>query len=668
MKRRQAREGIEQGAAYPEPAWITARGKARFLYRFLLGRPMDGLRWSDSTFWRSATRGEDQWWLRLAGWQRSLIRCTGAYLALLALLALVLMLILAVLRYLGADQFVDQVSGAVSAGAVWIIAAHLILWSAIAAPVILYKLIRSHGLVLPLPSKVIDAERGAHWVWSAHTLIHGRREWLITKLIPVGRVAAPLLQRRFHPKEVEQWISVPRNYREHGAAPVEILLPVSFAAAERAQRTLVRNVGERLGMRDPVASWELEGNAPRLLLSAPVLPPDFVSFADMLHALERSAECTFLLGMAGAEVLSVSLKDDSPHLALSAGSGAGKSELIKLLVAQALHWGWSVLILDWKSESQEWAEQLQGVRYVRHIGALHDTCVSIGEEIEERRLNRAPEQREQRSKMLIVSEEWGITAPLLKSYWDQLRSTAEPEERRLMPLKSPAAEALMKLNFTGRSLGMCQLLVAQRFSARVTNGNADLRESFTTIFMSRWKAQTFKMLAPDIRPIPKKLTLPGQWLAVTGDEAVRFQAGFWTAEEAREWATSGVQPAHSPWSIRGGGGVAERLSQPAGELLPVAATLGEVAATVAARHNPASQPAPPQLRKLTELADSLGPLGFTHQMLRKAARSDGQGDPDFPVARGGNQFSGYLYDVQEVRTYARNKRAVEAVEKGKKNG
>ncbi len=645
MRRKQAREGIEQGAAYPEWVFITSRPMLRFLYRFLLGRPMDGQRWTDSTFWRSATRGEDQWWLRLAGWQRSLIRSTAAY-VLLALAPLFILL-----------HFLFGISAALQ-----LLAAHLILWGAIAAPILAYKLIRSRGLALPLPSRIIDAERGARITWSRTVLVHGRREWLLTKLIPVGRVAAPLLQRRFHPREVEQWISVPRDYREHGAAPVEILLPLSYAGQARAQATLIKSVGERLGMRDPVARWELEGNAPRLLLSAPVLPPDFVSYADMLHALQRAQEYTFLLGMAGSEMLSVSLKDDSPHLALSAGSGAGKSELIKLLVAQALHWGWSVLILDWKSESQEWAEQLHGVRYVRDIGALHDTCVSIGDEIEERRLNRAPEQREQRSKVLIVSEEWGITAPLLKSYWDNERALAEPEERRLMPLKSPAAEALMKLNFTGRSLGMCQLLVAQRFSARVTNGNADLRESFTTIFMSRWKAQTFKMLAPDIRPIPKKLTTPGQWLAVTGDEAVRFQAGFWTAEEAREWATSGVQPAHSPWSVRGG---AAGLSQQAGELLPVASTLGEVAATVATGH---SEPRPPQLRKLTDLADSLEPLGFTHQMLRKAARSDGQGDPDFPVSKGGNQFSGYLYDVQEVRAYARRKRAVEATEKGKKNG
>lgn len=648
MRRKQAREGIEQGAAYPEWVFISNRPTLRFLYRFLLGRPMDGQRWTDSTFWRSATRGEDQGWLRLAGWHRSLIRCTAAYVLLLLIPALTL------LRFVFGSSAALQLFGA-----------HLILWSTIAAPIIVYKLIRSRGLTLPLPSKAVDAERGARWIWSRTVLIHGRREWLLTKLIPVGRVAAPLLQRRFHPREVAQWISVPRDYREHGAAPVEILLPQSFAAQARAQATLIKSVGERLGMRDPVARWELEGNAPRLLLSAPVLPPDLVRPADCMLELERSEPYTFVLGRSGSEVLTVSLREDSPHIAVSAGSGAGKSEQMKGLIAQALHWGWSILILDWKGESQEWAEGLPGVRYVRQIDALHDMMVSIGEEIEKRRLLRDKAARDALPRVLVISEEWSITAPLLQSYWSELRSLAEPEERRTMPLKSPAIEAGMKLNFTGRSLGFCQLLVAIRFSARVTNGNADLRESFGFVLMSRWKAQTVKMLAPDIKPFPKKITTPGRWVAVNGDEAVIFQAILWSDEEARKWATSGTFPPHSPWSL---GGVAERLSQQAGELLSVASTLGEVAATVAARHNPASQPRPPQLRKLTELADSLEPLGFTHQMLRKAARADGQGDPDFPSAEGGNQFSGYLYDVQKVRTYARNKRAVEAVEKGKKNG
>lgn len=642
---RKAREGIEQGERYPEPAWITARGGLRFWYRFWLGRPMDGQRWTDSTFWRSATRGEDQWWLRLAGWQRMAARAGLLYLIPASLGA-------GVANHFGWRTLVLYLAAHVAVG--------LSFW----APVLTYRLVRSRGLSLPLPRRETGADMETTWTWRRAQLIHGRREWLEQKVRPVARTVAAKLGRRYHPKEAAQWVSVPRDYREQGGKPVEILLPQSFMLNEAARRTLAKAAAERLGMRDPSFSYELEGNAPRLLLTAPVLPPAMVSFSDMLPALTAAEEFTFVLGMLGAECMSVSLKDDSPHLALSAGSGAGKSELIKLLVAQALHWGWSVLILDWKEESQEWADGMPGVRYVRSIDKLHDTCVQIGEEVEWRKAHRGQE----RSKMLIVSEEWGITAPLLADYWAALRSTAEPEERRTMPLKSPAAVALMKLNFTGRSLGMCQLLVAQRFSARVTNGNADLRESFTTIFMSRWKSQTFKMLAPDVRPIPKKLTTPGDWLAVTGDEVARFKAGLWTDDEAKEWAASGVEPALSPWSERFEGyphGVSDgRGRSDTPTPLGYDEELGELVESHATGRNQiTSHTTTIRLRGLRDLAEGLDHLGITHNVLRNAAREDSKGDKDFPKPAGGTPTGGYLYNQNEVTEWARRKRATQAAQK-----
>lgn len=638
MFRRKAREGIEQGALYPEPWFVTNRWWLRMLYRGLLGRPMDGQRWTDSTFWRSATRGEDHAWLRLAGWHRALIRVGVLYLLLL------------LLPLMGALTLLDEQELFVK-----VVLAHVALWSAVLLPVLTYRLLRAHGLTLPWLETVVNAEtleRKRHWI--KVTVLHGRAEWERECVLPAARTAAPLLSRRYHPAEAAQWVHVPRDFRDGGA--VEILLPGDFHAKETAQRSFVKAVEVRLGMRDMRAEWQLGGSAPRVLLTAPVLPPAFVSYEDMYAVLQQTPEYTFLLGKAAHEWLSVSLQDDSPHLALSAGSGAGKSVLIKALVAQALHWGWSVLLLDWKGESQEWAEGLPGVRYVRRIEALHEACVSIGEEVERRTEHRDSWSKANRSKVLIVSEEWGVTAPLLADYWSNRRGMAEPDERKTMPVKSPASQALMKLNFTGRSLGMTQLLVAQRFSARVTNGNADLRESFTTIFMSRWKAQTFKMLAPDIRPIPKKLTKPGQWLAVTGDEAVPFQAGFWTDEEAREWATNGVRPPASPWSVRGGDPTTQlRDNMPH--------TQGNWAGPDPTRPSIALPAAPVQvLRKLVDISLALEYLGITHHILQNWRKRD----PEFPIARGGDPVHGYLYDVHEVTEYVRRKRAAEAAQKGVK--
>jgi hypothetical protein len=452
---------------------------------------------------------------------------------------------------------------------------------------------------------------------------------------------------------------VPRDYREHGGKPVVISLPAHFAMQERARKALVSAAAERLGMRDPSATWQMEGEHPRLLLSAPVLPPALVSVADIAHELEQTEPYTFLLGMSGTETLTVSLREDSPHIAVSAGSGAGKSEHIKSMVAQALHWGWFALILDWKGESQEWAEGLPGVRYVREIAALHDAMVAIGEDIEWRRLHRgAP-----RPNVLVVSEEWGITAPLLAEYWSALRSTADAEEKTTMPLRSPAISAGMKLNFTGRSLGYTQLLVAQRFSARVTNGNADLRESFGIVLMSRWKSQTVKMLAPDIRPFPKKITTPGRWVAVNGDTAVVYQAPLWSDLEAQQWAKSGTSNPLSPWAERYDPAESQPVNIDREETYTLEDPLRPV--VTGQRQAELELPAAPPIRlmKLSDIAVTLEYLGITEGILRKAARSDAQGDPDFPAAEGGMPNTGYLYDLVKVTEWARRKRAQQAAEK-----
>jgi hypothetical protein len=582
-------------------------------------------------------------------WKRSIIRLYSCY-------TLPMLLTLAVVAKFGAWQWAAKV-----------LLLHLLLWAAVLLPLVVLRRIRDYGarLYLPHREQIQDAaEEQLHSQWSIRKveLVTGRKVWEQEKVLPVAKTAAALLNRVYHPDDARTWVNVPRDFREPGGAPVEIQLPGNFATVnEAARKRLVTAAAERLGMRDPSATWQLEGEHPRLLLRAPVLPPKEVSFADVLPALERSKEYSFLLGMAGAETLSVDLKEDTPHFAVSAGSGAGKSELLKFVVAQALHWGWFVIILDWKEESQEWADGLPGVRYVRSIQALHDTCVDIGEEVEYRKADRGGP----RIKTLILSEEWGITAPLLADYWQERRSLAEtPEERRAMPTKSPAAGAMMKLNFTGRSLGMHQGLVAQRFSARVTNGNADLRESFGMILMSRWKSQTVKMLAPDVKPFPKKITKPGQWAAVIGDTAVVFQAPLLTDEEAREWATTGEPNPASPWVLRGAGQVDRSdLTEPRtlGDQLGLALT-GPNADYPEADYLEGEIVEPQKLMKLSAMVDSLDHLAMTLNILQKAAKVD----LAFPPVRGGSQFSGYLYDLYEVRDWAIQKRAAEAAERVRK--
>lgn len=640
-------EHVSNLGSYPELPWIGDRGRA--LLRYLLGRPMDNLRWTDATFWRDATAGEASRWLRLAGWKRSAVRVLAPYLLLLLVLCSVMWLF-------GAQRGALQLAGA-----------HLLLALAVLLPIKLTRHLLNYGLTLTLPHRITEqngaAELSTRWSWEQTELLTGRLIWEQQRVLPLARSLAAHLQlprSRTHPSEVREWLTVPRDYRENGGAPVVVTLPMDMnLTAERTRAALVKLAGERLGMKDPVGTWQLDTPVPQLLLRAPLLPPKLVILADVLHDMEQLDEHSFMLGRTASESFSFSLTEDSPHMAVSAGPGAGKSEQIKGLVAQMLHKGWFVLILDWKGESQEWAKGLPGVRYVTKIERLHEAVVSMGEEVERRRMMTREERAASCARVGVISEEWNITAPLLAEYWTELRQTADPEERKTMPLRSPAITAGMKVNFAGRSLGLSQMLVAQRFSARVTNGNADLRESFGVVLMSRWKSQTQKMLAPDVKPFPKKLTKPGQWVAVNGDTAVVYQAVLWSDEEAREYALSGTPCPLSPFgAAAGSNGVAGGST---------GSTLGNTATPVATGSSyPAiALPAAPErvLRKLSTIADSLEPLGISLKTLQNAANDGPRKDPDFPKVRGGNPAAGYLYDAREVNTWARQKRAAEAARK-----
>lgn len=662
---RDRREKVVEYHHYPEAQFISHRPRLAWWYRFLLGRPMDNIRWTNSTFWSPASRGEPHAWLRLAGYQRMLIRLLLLHLALLLLPVLLLC-------------FLEQ----------WSILLRLLQLHLIAAaPVLLLvelRMIREHGVRLPwivreLEQESVTAdpaqeeleqeERAGRRALRMTVLREGRSTWRRDVVEPLAMALADSMDNIYRPGDVD-WITVPRSYLEPGGGKVEIMLPTGFSGSMAAKKLVIeKTVAGKLGMLDPHFDWQVSGRYPRLVVSAPPQPPKVAPFRLYRNLLLATTEqYRPVLGVSAVangedlgKLVSAEMVDASPHMALSAGTGAGKSMLMRSIIMQVLHWGWSVIILDWKSESHEWAKGLPGVIYVTDEQAIHDMCVRIGEEVSIRK-KLPKEERALRPRVMVIREEWNMTAALLSVYWSALRSTAEQDERRAMPLRSPALSGCEALDFAGRSFGMFDFLAAQRMSNRVFNGNTDARENFMIRIMARYTPQTFRMLIPEVKPVRKPKEL-GRWLVWAQDEITFVQALLITDEEAREFALSGEPNATSPFSTGvpgrdGGSGVAGGSER---------TTLGnDVAPGATGGSQPAiALPAAPEriLRSLRDLADSLEYLGFTHKTLRNAAGGPPKGDPNFPKVHGGNQFSGYLYDAKEVNTWAREKRAAEAAEK-----
>jgi hypothetical protein len=132
-------------------------------------------------------------------------------------------------------------------------------------------------------------------------------------------------------------------------------------------------------------------------------------------------------------------------------------------------------------------------------------------------------------RIMVVAEELNATIAQLKAYWRKIKPKGGPD-------RSPALDALDMVSFTGRQVRAHILYIAQRLSDKATGGGGDVRENIGVIVFGRWRATTWKMLAPDF-PMPAKNLTPGR-VQVVASDVRECQAVKMTEPEARALATA----------------------------------------------------------------------------------------------------------------------------------
>ncbi|MFD4955802.1 hypothetical protein [Streptomyces sp. NPDC058451] len=91
----------------------------------------------------------------------------------------------------------------------------------------------------------------------------------------------------------------------------------------------------------------------------------------------------------------------------------------------------------------------------------------------------------------------------------------------------------------GRQVRLRVLLVAQSATARAVGGT-EMRENFATRILVRYTRNAWRMLVPQVSPIPMPTEHPGRAQVVTGGRAHETQVLNLSNAEAREWAMSGA--------------------------------------------------------------------------------------------------------------------------------
>jgi len=314
--------------------------------------------------------------------------------------------------------------------------------------------------------------------------------------------------------------------------PARVEIEVAGYVTPELQKIIRQTITAKLPLGDLIESWDQVGTHARGMWTVRERPPTKVGFTDIEPYLDTLKDDEFLIGLrAGRRPYVISFSDDSPHIACSAGSGAGKSVLAMLLAVQVLGRGGRVLILDGKG-SHRWALGLPGVTYCTKPADMHAALIGTATLADERNTEALaqPEGWDPGHRVLVIFEEMNATVARLKAYWDRTRDKSDPK-------LSPAIQGFRDIMFMGRSANVHLFGVAQMLTANTTGG-PESRENFGVRALARYTANNWKMLAPEC-PMPRKSAERGRWQLVVAGVATEVQVAFLKDDEARAIATVG---------------------------------------------------------------------------------------------------------------------------------
>lgn len=505
----------------------------RFAYRYLSGRPLDGQARTDASYLHRGTKavapyGRAGRWSMLPGWKRQLIRVA-----------------LPVTAVVSAPVAAVTPSHTTATAAV--------LTAAAGVRALRRRQARRRFRRVYIAPTLTAIEQGLGFEGGVKLRVDPKlgsltprlakppspaeqrlRAWYGQRLEPVvrwlpdqGMRAWWAAQRAARP--VTSKLELLRRPKAQDTGP-QIRLAVNVPYLTADQRKLVSSIiSAKIPVSDLIEKWDQVGSQVTATWTVRRRPPTSVGYAELQEVFPKLKDWEFFLGAGpGGGPVVVSLKDDSPHIACSAGSGAGKSVLAQLIAVQVLARGGNVVILDRKG-SHRWARKLPGVEYCTKPYQMHDALIRVATLADERN-NRAfdmPDEWDPGPRVFVIAEELNGTFSQLREYWDEIREKGDPKV-------SPAVRSFREILFMGRSAKCHVFAVAQMLSAN-TVGGPEARENFGIRSLARYTRNAWQMLCPEAA-MPRASRTLGRWQIVIAGTATECQVAYLTAAQARAFA------------------------------------------------------------------------------------------------------------------------------------
>lgn len=511
---------------------VTEHSVMRVVYRYVSGRPLDGERRTDGGYLRRGRRvlapsGHASKWAMLPGWQRQAWRL-GAPVALGGVYS----------AYLTSPDLTAGTAAVLAAAggtcaarrartawrmrrfnAAYINPTLAALTGALGdAPVKLHVSPELGNLVPRLVKPMSPAEKAVRAWYGEHVepVVRWAPDWVWRAWVRAQATAKPVTSR----------LELFRRPGDSDTGPrIELLTSVPYLTDDQ-RRYVSSVVNAKIPAGDLNERWDQVGPQVRVTWTVRKRPPSKVGYADVAARLAQLAEWEYFLGLGvGGKPVTISLKEDSPHIACSAGSGAGKSVLAQTVAVQVLARGGRVVILDLKG-SHRWALNLPSVDYCTSPEQMHKALVALARLAEQRntRALHEPEDWDPGYRVFVIAEELNATFAKLKDYWSEARGTGDAKV-------SPAVRAFRDLLFMGRSAKVNVFAVAQMLTANTTGG-PESRENFGIRALARYTKNNWQMLAPEAG-MPRASRTLGRWQIVVGGVATECQVAYLSPAEAR---------------------------------------------------------------------------------------------------------------------------------------
>jgi hypothetical protein len=368
--------------------------------------------------------------------------------------------------------------------------------------------------------------RIAYKAWGVYDMKHN-------VLQPYTLALAPMISSA--PAALMRDMKVVMEHRpDDGKVPVLIAFPIpaEYTPATNGTAEIARLTGQRLG-----GEWNTGLNMRRWPFSMKLTrkpdPRGSFTYNDLLSVIEESGGPGKLIlgGGTGDSVVVADVINKYPHVALSIGTGGGKSWFLSNVIAQLSYWGEDDFdICDPKWVSLMGLENVPGLRYHRDVEIIWKVVHEFREEMHRRYDEMLAGRKTFPGKYLIL-EEMNAFAMLSSIRWEEVKVSGDKK-------KEPVWADIKIIAVMARQVNMHLIGAWQLLLAIASGGDTQLRDQFGLKILSRFSPQAWNLLV-GTSPRETSSSIPGRAVAVMEGERVRFQMPSLSPEDSMDLVMRG---------------------------------------------------------------------------------------------------------------------------------